>query len=210
MPRWRLGVARELMQDSLDPVVARAFERALQRLRAAGAQIEDISLPALPDVSGLQAQGGLPAAESWAWHRRRLATRESAYDPRVAVRIKRGAGITAADYLDLLAARERWIGDISASLAGIDAVISPTVALPAPELKPLLDSDELFFATNALLLRNTSVVNLLDGCALSLPCHEPDELPVGLMLWNSALRDTELLAIGETIEPLVSPSAGAH
>jgi len=74
----------------------------------------------------------------------------------------------------------------------------------------LLASDEAFFATNTLLLRNTSVVNLLDGCALSLPCHEAGELPVGLMLWNSALRDADLLAFAAQIEPLVSPSIGGH
>ena len=58
----------------------------------------------------------------------------------------------------------------------------------APPLQPLLDDDEAFFATNALLLRNPSVVNYLDGCALSLPCQAPDELPVGLMVWAPALQ----------------------
>ncbi|WIT11816.1 amidase [Paucibacter sediminis] len=210
LARWRLGVVRELMQDALEPAVARAFERALQRLRAAGAQIEELSLAPLQELPALQAQGGLPAAESWAWHRQRLLTREAAYDPRVALRIKRGATISAADYIDLLQARRRWIAAMQAALQGVDTLLSPTVPMTAPELAPLLTSDDAFFATNTLLLRNTSVVNLLDGCALSLPCHEAGELPVGLMLWNSALRDADLLAIAAQIEPLVSPSIGGH
>jgi aspartyl-tRNA(Asn)/glutamyl-tRNA(Gln) amidotransferase subunit A len=53
---------------------------------------------------------------------------------------------------------------------------------------------------NALLLRNTSVVNLLDGCAISLPCHVTGELPVGLMLWHGAMHDNSVLQIAQQIE----------
>ena len=76
-----------------------------------------------------------------------------------------------ADYIDRLQARRRWIAQVEASARGIDAFICPTVPIVAPPLQPLIDDDEAFFATNALLLRNPSVVNYLDGCALSLPCQ---------------------------------------
>ena len=70
----------------------------------------------------------------------------------------------------------------------------------APRIQPLIDSDEAFFATNALLLRNPSLVNSLDGCALSLPCHRPGEWPVGLMVWAPALADAHVLAVSLGIE----------
>jgi Asp-tRNA(Asn)/Glu-tRNA(Gln) amidotransferase A subunit family amidase len=70
----------------------------------------------------------------------------------------------------------------------------------APPLQPLLEDDELFFATNARLLRNTSVVNMADGCALSLPCHTPGSLPVGLMLWSLAMCDSQVLQAGLAVE----------
>ena len=63
----------------------------------------------------------------------------------------------------------------------------------APAIAPLVASDDAFFAANDLLLRNPSIVNLLDGCALSLPCHAEGELPVGLMLWAAAMRDDAVL-----------------
>jgi hypothetical protein len=63
---------------------------------------------------------------------------------------------------------------------------------------------EAFFSVNALLLRNTSVVNMLDGCALSLPCHTPDELPVGLMVWHAAGRDDPVLNIGPSDRRITS------
>jgi hypothetical protein len=69
-----------------------------------------------------------------------------------------------------------------------------------PRLQPLIDDDDAFFATNALLLRNPSLVNLLDGCALSLPCHREGEWPVGLMVWGPALADDRVLAIALALE----------
>jgi amidase/aspartyl-tRNA(Asn)/glutamyl-tRNA(Gln) amidotransferase subunit A len=77
----------------------------------------------------------------------------------------------------------------------------------APSLAPLVADDAAFFATNALLLRNPSIVNLLDGCALSLPCHAAGELPVGLMVWSGAGRDDIVLDAGLAIESALARSA---
>jgi aspartyl-tRNA(Asn)/glutamyl-tRNA(Gln) amidotransferase subunit A len=194
-----LGVPRALLAD-MDATVARAFERSLGRLSAAGARIVELDLAPLDEMAPLQAQGGLAAAESWAWHRHRLPDHEADYDPRVAARIRRGEAISAADYIDLLQARRAWIAHMETVLQGFDAMLSPTVPVVAPELAPLLASDATFFATNALLLRNTAVANLLDGCAISLPCHAAGELPAGLMLWHGALHDDELLSLAAQVE----------
>jgi amidase/aspartyl-tRNA(Asn)/glutamyl-tRNA(Gln) amidotransferase subunit A len=56
-----------------------------------------------------------------------------------------------------------------------------------------------------MLLRNPSAVNFLDGCALSLPCQAPGEMPVGLMVWSSAMRDDEVLAASLVIEAALAP-----
>ncbi|HSW05759.1 amidase [Aquabacterium sp.] len=196
----RFAVPTTVMLDTLEPAVADAFNRALSALSTSGAQIEQIALPALSELAGLQAQGGFAAAESWAWHRHRLAEREADYDPRVAQRIRRGAQISAADYLDLQQARRAWIARVEQAMQGFDALLSPTVPIVAPAIAPLIASDELFFRTNALLLRNPSVVNMLDGCALSLPCHAPGGLPVGLMVWGPALADDAVLGASLAIE----------
>lgn len=196
----RLAVPHPVMLDGLDADVARAFEHALTTLRSAGATLDDLDLAPLAELASLQAQGGFSAAESWAWHRSRLAERESRYDPRVAQRIRRGESISAADYLDLLRARRSWIARIEELAAGYDALLSPTVPMVAPAIAPLLASDQRFFAINALLLRNPSVVNLLDGCALSLPCQLPGQMPVGLMVWGPALHDDQVLGVSLRIE----------
>ncbi len=196
----RFAVAKNVVLDRLDATVAKAFGRSIAALSAAGARIDEIELPPLDRIAALNAAGGFPAAESWAFHRRWLAEREAEYDPRVARRIKRGEAMSAADYIDLIAARRVWIASMESALQGCDAVLSPTVPMVAPPLAPLVDDDEAFFATNGLLLRNPSIVNFLDGCALSVPCHGEGELPVGLMVWSTACRDDAVLDAGLAIE----------
>jgi Asp-tRNA(Asn)/Glu-tRNA(Gln) amidotransferase A subunit family amidase len=200
---YRLAVVRPLMQDSLDATVTKAWLRSLASLRAAGAQIEEIDVSVINDLPGIQSTGGFSAAESYAWHHDLMQTAASQYDPRVLVRIQRGASMGARDYIALHAARRNWIATMEFALAAYDAVLSPTVPMVAPpiaEVAPGAERDDAFFKVNGLLLRNTSVVNMLDGCAISIPCHVRDELPVGLMIWHAAMHDDTVLNIALQVE----------
>ena len=196
----RIAVARTQLQDGLDSHVAAAFDHSLRVLRQAGALLEEIAFDEIGELAAINATGGLSAAESYAWHRTLIAGHEAEYDPRVALRILRGARMSAADYIDLLAARQAWIGRMQTRLVNFDAVISPTVPIVAPPIASVIDDDDEFFRINALLLRNPAVVNMLDGCAISLPCHAPGELPVGLMLWHAALHDDAVLDLAVQVE----------
>jgi len=205
---YRLAVATTQMLDSADATVARAFERTVRALRDAGAQVEELVLPQIQDLGTIQATGGFAAAESYALHRKLIERKGAAYDPRVRARIERGASMKAHEYIELSEARTAWIAAVEQGLAGFDAVLSPTVPIVAPPIAAVAvgaERDDEFFRVNALLLRNTSVVNMLDGCALSLPCHDADELPVGLMLWHGALRDDTILNIALQAEALLAP-----
>jgi amidase/aspartyl-tRNA(Asn)/glutamyl-tRNA(Gln) amidotransferase subunit A len=164
----------------------------------------------LREAASLQRDGGIPAAESWAWHHDRLAARRALYDPRVALRIDRGESLQGARLAALLAARRDWIARMDSALAGFDALLSPTLPIVAPALAPLVASDDAFFATNALLLRNPSLVNLLDGCALSLPCHRDGDWPVGLMVWAPALADDRVLSVSLAIEAALASLRGCR
>lgn len=203
---FRLAVACTQMQDGLDATVTGAFERSLQVLRQAGAHIKEIALEEIGDLAAINASGGLSAAQSHAWHRDLIGKHQAEYDPRVALRILRGAQMSAHEYIDLLAARQQWISRMDASLSGFDAVLSPTVPIVAPSIGSVLNDDEEFFRVNGLLLRNTAVVNMLDGCAISLPCHSPDQLPVGLMLWHAALHDDTVLELALQVEAALQQS----
>ncbi len=211
---YRLAITPTVMHEGLDTDVARAYERSLHNLRQAGAQIEEIKLPELGELATFQTLGNFSAAESYTWHKPWLRDKSALYDPRVLTRIMRGASMSARDYLELVQARSDWITRMERALEGFDAVLSPTVPLIAPPIADVapaqgLDAtqdrvrDEAFFKVNALLLRNPSAVNMLDGCAISLPCHTPDEPPVGLMVWHGAMRDDTVLNIAIQIEELL-------
>ena len=128
-----------------------------------------------------------------------LATREAEYDPRVGHRIRLGASLSAADYIELHAARRRWITAMEQELAPYDALLLPTSPIVAPLLAELEASDSAYFAANRLILRNNAAINVLDGCAISLPCHARGDLPVGLMVAGVAMQDARILAVARAI-----------
>ncbi len=198
----RLAVPTHVALDDLDDDIAEAFEAALARLRDAGVRIEHVPFPEFAGVAGLGAKGGLAAAESYAWHRWLLAERRADYDPRVAARIARGAEQDAADYLDLLAARRALMTRASARMAAYDGLLMPTVAIAPPRIADLAD-DEAFRATNLMALRNCTLVNVMDGCAVSLPMHRLGTAPAGLMLAGVGGADRAVLAIGAAVEAVL-------
>ncbi len=200
----RLALPQTLVLDDLDQHVAACFAQALSRLSAAGAHIIEAPMKLLQDYRPL---GMFSAAEAYAWHRALLAEREHEYDRRVSKRIKMGAGLSAADYIALHAARKRWIQAMETEFAPFDAVIMPTVPIVAPAIAELEASDDAFFAANALMLRNTATINILDGCAISLPCHEAGSLPVGFSIAGVANADSRVLAVALAIEALIRPRA---
>jgi aspartyl-tRNA(Asn)/glutamyl-tRNA(Gln) amidotransferase subunit A len=79
------------------------------------------------------------------------------------------------------------------------------VAIAPPRIAALEHDDAAYGKANAQVLRNPSVINFLDGCALSLPCHAPGEVPVGLMLSASHGHDERLLALGQAVESALGP-----
>ncbi|HYE00361.1 MAG TPA: amidase [Alphaproteobacteria bacterium] len=197
----RLGVPRQIVLDGLEPAVAAAFDAALRRLSAAGARIGECDLPELAAIPGLGAAGGFPAAEAYAWHRGLLERRGGDYDPRVSVRIRRGAAISAADYLDLVEARAALMAGAARRSAPFDALVMPTVAVTPPRFAEL-EADDDYLRINALVLRNTALFNMLDRPAISLPVAA--DLPVGLMLAGETGADRRLLALAAAVEPAVA------
>ena len=198
----RLAVPTTIVLDELEDAVARTFERALETLSRQGALIDRIAVPEFLDVAQMNAKGGFSAAESYAWHRYLIASKGDIYDPRVASRIMRGESQSAADYVDLLGARRSLIARIAVRLAPYDAMILPTTANTPPRIADLAD-DKAFTHANLLALRNCSLINVIDGCAISLPAHREGEVPVGLMLAATGGADRRILELAAAMEGVI-------
>jgi aspartyl-tRNA(Asn)/glutamyl-tRNA(Gln) amidotransferase subunit A len=195
----RLAVPTTVALDDLDEDVAKTFERALETLSRQGALIERIEVPEFHDVGVMNAKGGFAAAESFAWHRFLIVSHGDVYDPRVHVRILRGEAISAADYIDLLEARRSFIARTEKRIAPYDALVLPTTANTPPKIADLAD-DKAFATQNLRALRNCTLINLLDGCAISLPAHREGEVPVGLMLAAAGGSDRRILELAAGME----------
>ena len=198
----RFAIPRQFVMDDLEPVVAKAFERACKALAAKGVKIEQIDLPQLNELNTINARGTFAASEAYAWHQKLIARRGADYDQLVYPRILRGKEMSAADYIDLLYARADLQKRVSAITANYDSVIMPTCAIAAPTLEEV-STPEGFGKKNMLLLRNTTVGNFLDRCSISLPCHATGELPVGFMLMGEAMTDKRLLGLARSVAPVV-------
>ena len=195
----RLAVPTTVALDDLDEAVAKTFERTLQALSKAGALIERIEAPELLDVGVMNSKGGFSAAESFAWHRFLITSKGNVYDPRVATRIMRGEAISGAEYIDLLNARKSLIERIAIRLAPYDALVMPTTANTPPRIADLAD-DKAFATQNLRSLRNCVLINMIDGCAISLPAHREGEAPVGFMLAATGGSDRRIFELAAGME----------
>jgi aspartyl-tRNA(Asn)/glutamyl-tRNA(Gln) amidotransferase subunit A len=195
----RLLLPRSSALEDLDAEVEKAFFRAVERLRAAGALLAEVAVPAFDRQDRYFKGGGLAGAEVVHIHKP-LAGKIAEYDPRVGRRIAMGSSLTGADYVELLELRAGFIAEVERLAAPYDAIVMPTTPCIAPTLAQASASDEDYFRWNFRIMRNNGLANFLDGCAATLPCHEPGTAPVGFMACGSVGRDRHVLAVAAAIE----------
>lgn len=199
----RLGVMNGFAMEALDGAVAHSFDDALQRLGKRGILIKTQNLPELESYYAHINRACLVGAEAYAYHQPLLETRYDFYDPWVLERIKSSSTYSAADYIDTLKRRSDCQQKTSDRIVGLDAIVLPAVPLiPQPIAALSHDADESL-RVNALNLRNTSIANTLNAPSITIPCHGPNEPPVGFMLIGKRGADRELLSIAASIEPII-------
>ena len=196
----RVGIAEGLPLDRLDDTVAAAYAAAVARLDGAGMRVTRETLAPLDDMVGVNAKGGVVPPEACAVHRDRMHRRAADIDPNVRARIERGCAVAAADYAAIMRERAQLVRAMEARLAGLDVLVMPTTAIVAPTLAEVADPNA-FAARNAAVLRNASIVNFFDLCAISLPL--PAALPVGLMLIARNGEDRRLLRIAAAVAEII-------
>jgi len=202
----RFGIPREYFLSLLDPQVASSFESACDRLRAAGASLEDVEIPHANDIAPVYLH--IVLAEAAAYHAKTLDSRPDDYTANVRLRLEMGRYILAEDYVRALNGRDVLRREVDAAMNGRDALLLPALAIPAPRLGvsavKIAGSDE---PVRNITLRLTQLFNLTGHPALALPCgHTADGLPVGAQLVGHHGRTPALLRLGQACEAYLTPT----
>ncbi|HKA76590.1 MAG TPA: amidase, partial [Pseudolabrys sp.] len=197
----RIGIVQGAPLENLDETVGKRFPDAISRLRKAGTHMSDETLSLLGDMAQVNSKGGVQPAEAFTVHRDLLSRRADAIDPNVRVRLERARNITAADYIDMVRQRARLIRLMDERLADLDVLALPTTPIVAPTMQEVASADD-FARKNAMLLRNTVIVNFFDLCAIALPLPREGGLPTSLMLVARNGQDHRLFRIAAAVERL--------
>jgi aspartyl-tRNA(Asn)/glutamyl-tRNA(Gln) amidotransferase subunit A len=197
----RVGIVEGMPVENLDETVAKRFPQALDLLRRAGARLSNETLSQIDGMVQVNSKGGVQPAEAFTVHRDLLSRRADAIDPNVRARLERARNVSAADYIDMVRGRARLICSMDARIADLDVLVWPTTPIVAPTMVEVAAADD-FARKNAMLLRNTVIVNFFDLCAISLPMPREGRLPTGLMLVARNGHDHRLFRIAAAVERL--------
>jgi aspartyl-tRNA(Asn)/glutamyl-tRNA(Gln) amidotransferase subunit A len=195
----RLMLPKSSALTELDPEVEKAFQASISALAKAGALVREIEVKAFDRQAEYFKGGGFAGAESYHIHRPYLG-RLGEYDPRVGKRVVQGKEMSGADYVALGVLRAEFIREVEQLAAPYDAILMPSVPCVAPTIAEASASDEDYFRWNFRIMRNNGLINFLDGCAATLPCHAPGSAPVGLMVCGTAGTDRRTLAVAAAVE----------
>jgi aspartyl-tRNA(Asn)/glutamyl-tRNA(Gln) amidotransferase subunit A len=199
----RIGIAQGLPLENLDETVAKRFPQAIDALEKAGCRLSNEKLALLDGMAKVNSRGGIQPAEAFTVHRDRLDRRGADIDANVRMRLERARSIGAADYIEMVNERAALIAAMDARLADIDVLALPTTPMVAPTIEEMTPPD-VFARKNAMLLRNTSMWNFFDCCAISLPLPREGGLPTGLMLVARNGHDRRLFRIAAAVERAIA------
>jgi aspartyl-tRNA(Asn)/glutamyl-tRNA(Gln) amidotransferase subunit A len=196
----RLGVLRKYFCDILDDDVRSRFEESLVKLRDAGARIDDREIPHAAAIADTYRD--ISFHDAAVVHAHTLGTAADRYTPSVRERLEAARKAPAENYVRALATREVLGREVDAALKGYDALVLPTLPIPAP----VLGASEVRIGSRTeqvrpMTLRLTQLFNLTGHPAVSLPCGRTAAgLPCGLQLVGSRMETDALLAVALAAE----------
>jgi aspartyl-tRNA(Asn)/glutamyl-tRNA(Gln) amidotransferase subunit A len=201
----RFGIPRNYFLSLLDPQVASCFESACERLRGAGATLEDVAIPHAGDVAAIYLH--IVLAEAAAYHANTLERRPEDYTPNVRIRLEMGRYVLGEDYARALRGRELIRREVDAALPGVDALLLPALAIPAPKIGvPMVKIGATEEPVRNVMLRCTQAFNVSGHPAISIPCGATtDGLPVGAQLVGASADTAALLRVASAVERYLGP-----
>ena len=128
-------------------------------------------------------------------------------DPNVKSRFEKMANISASDYDNRLQRLMLLAKEIDQTLVDVDVLVGPTVPISPPTILEVTEP-QLYRQLNMRALRNTSIVNLLDLCAITIPVGlDAKGFPVGLQFIGRKGEDEKLLTVALAAERILGSAS---
>lgn len=181
--------------SATNPEVVAAIDRTAAELRAAGATVDDITLP---DYALFAAAGRvIMMAESFAIHEQDMQSRLLDYGEITAGRFILGAAITAADYIHALRARRELTDAVNAALQHHDVLLTASALTTAPRFDAPVD------ALSSSSPMQTIPFNVTGHPAMSVPVGlASNHLPLSVQVVGRPFDEAMVLRVGRAIEQL--------
>lgn len=197
----RLAFAESVFFDGVAPEVEKAVRATGEVFRSLGASVDRLEVPEVAEAFGEQRRVLFIAAEGCVVNQRLLDERFEDLDPVVAKRMIAGRTLSAPDYF---AVSRQWAAlrrRLRHTLADVDALLVPTTMVPARPVAVIDATTDSYAEHNLKYLRNTALGNILNLCAVSVPCGFSDGgLPIGLMVYAKPFDEATALRVAHAYE----------
>ena len=202
MADFRLGICRDFFEDC-DPGIAEGVHEALRELEAAGATLVDIAVPGIDEAIQIFRTGGLSAPEFSSFISDVLPGFLEDIDPMVGGRFEKMKAMTVGEYLGRLRRLEALTRMAHGAIAGVDAIVGPTVPITPPRIADVAEPSP-YMQASLMIGRNTTTTNLLVMCANTLPVAlDASGMPVGLHIMCAGGEDVRAMAISRAAEKVL-------
>ena len=191
----RFGIPSGAFTDGLDNRIQRDFESTLSKLETKGHTLVTVDMRFASE--NRTAMIGIVSSEAHKVYRDSLQRLESIGDPQVLRRMRASESLSEQDISDAHTTRETSVTLFGQALRDVDVMLAPTVAIETPTLA---EAEQNFDVVNPSLLRNTTMINLVDGCAMSMPVPvEGETSPAALMVAAANGNDDKVLGVSDQI-----------
>jgi aspartyl-tRNA(Asn)/glutamyl-tRNA(Gln) amidotransferase subunit A len=205
----KLVIPEGIVLDDLDTEVQLVFNRSIDYLRIAGADIRTVKMPVIDQSIELFHSKAIVFYEAYQHHRKLLEHYGEEFDPFVRQRIESGSMISDDEQKARYRAKAEVVESFNNHFRQLDAdaLLYPTAPCIPPAISQIDDADNAR-KVNLRCLRNTVTANYYDGCSISLPCHRMGEAPVGLMVSSMNGEDEKLYSVSAAIEQVLKKQNG--
>lgn len=200
----RIGRPVDYFFDILTDEARRSFEQATAALAELGCELVEVQLPSAHLIESAYLHTSL--AEAAAYHQANLRRRPADYGDDVRARLELGTSISPSAYLDGQRARRALLREFEAALELADALVTPTVPLPATLIgEEKVEIQGRSYNLRSLHLRLTCPFNLTGLPAISIPCGSTRQgLPLGIQIAGRRFDEERVLVLAHALESQIA------